>query len=159
LDRGVGEEGELIVRGPSLMLGYHNKPEETATALKGGWYRTGDLATADANGFLTITGRLKELIIRGGQNIAPAEIEEAANLHESVLDCAVAGSNHEHLGEVPVIYVVTRPGADFSSDALLAHCRERLSGYKVPTAVHLVDAIPRTGSGKIMRFKLLEAVE
>lgn len=154
LDRAVGEEGKLIVRGPSLMLGYHEKPEETAKALKGGWYRTGDLAVADANGFLTITGRLKELIIRGGQNIAPAEIEEAANAFSGVLDCAVVGEPHEHLGEVPAIYVVPRPGEDFSADALIAHCQARLSAYKVPSAVHVTDAIPRTGSGKIMRYRL-----
>ena len=103
--------------------------------------------------------RLKELIIRGGQNIAPSEIEEAANLHDSVLDCAVAGASHDHLGEVPMIYVVPRPGAGISPDALLSCCRESLSSYKVLTAVHVVDAIPRTGSGKIMRFKLLEMAE
>ena len=85
----LGEEGELIVRGPNLMLGYHNKPEETAQALRRGWYHTGDLARADADGFLTITGRLKELIIRGGQNIAPAEIEEVVAAFPGVRDCAV----------------------------------------------------------------------
>ena len=78
-DVSIGREGELIVRGPNLMVGYHNKPTETAAALRDGWYRTGDLARSDENGFLTITGRLKELIVRGGQNIAPAEIEEAAS--------------------------------------------------------------------------------
>lgn len=148
-----GAEGELIVRGPNLMLGYLNKPEETAKAIRGGWYHTGDLARSDANGFLTITGRLKELIIRGGQNIAPAEIEEAAAGFPGLLDCAVAGAPHEHLGEVPVIYVVPRDRG-FDADALLDHCRERLSSYKVPTAVHVVDSIPRTGSGKIMRYLL-----
>lgn len=153
-DMAVGEEGELIVRGPNLMLGYHNKPEETAKALKDGWYRTGDLAKADPNGFLTITGRLKELIIRGGQNIAPAEVEEVASAHPDVLDCAVVGQPHEHLGEVPVIYVVPRAEDAFAVEALLAFCRERLSAYKIPVAVHVVKSIPRTGSGKIMRFKL-----
>lgn len=158
-DAAVGEEGELIVRGPNLMLGYHNKPEETAAALKEGWYRTGDLAKADANGYLTITGRLKELIIRGGQNIAPAEIEEVANAYDGVLDCAVAGAPHPHLGETPAIFVVPRDAGAFSADGLIAHCKDRLSAYKIPTAVHIVDAIPRTGSGKVMRFKLTEAVD
>ncbi|HLL29145.1 MAG TPA: AMP-binding protein [Xanthobacteraceae bacterium] len=158
LDVNPGEEGELIVRGPNVMLGYHEKPTETAAALKNGWYRTGDLAKSDANGFLTITGRLKELIIRGGQNIAPAEIEEVANTHEAVLDCAVIGVAHEKLGEVPVIFVVARPGAKFEPDALLAHCKAKLSAYKVPQAVHMIGQIPRTGSGKIMRFKLREAL-
>lgn len=152
-DVAFGEEGELIVRGPNLMLGYLNKPEETAKAIRNGWYHTGDLARSDANGYLTITGRLKELIIRGGQNIAPAEIEETASTFPDLLDCAVAGAPHEHLGEVPVIYVVPRDDS-FNEDALLDHCRERLSSYKVPAEVRIVDAIPRTGSGKIMRFRL-----
>jgi long-chain acyl-CoA synthetase len=153
-DLPAGEEGELIVRGPNLMSGYHNMPEETAAALRNGWYHTGDLARADENGFLTITGRLKELIIRGGQNIAPAEIEEVANLFEGVADCAALGAPHEHLGEVPVIFVVAKEGYEIGADRLLDHCRAHLSAYKVPQAVHVVPEIPRTGSGKIMRFKL-----
>jgi acyl-CoA synthetase (AMP-forming)/AMP-acid ligase II len=153
------QEGELIVRGPNLMSGYHKKPQETAAALRNGWYHTGDLARSDDNGFLTITGRLKELIIRGGQNIAPAEIEEVACLYNGVGDCAVIGVPHEHLGEVPVIFVALKRGYDLSPEGLLDHCREHLSGYKVPAAVHLVEEIPRTGSGKIMRFKLRAHLE
>jgi long-chain acyl-CoA synthetase len=153
-----GQEGELIVRGPNVMPGYHNKPDETAKALREGWYHTGDLARSDENGFLTITGRLKELIIRGGQNIAPAEIEEVVNTYEAVLDCAVVGVPHEHLGEVPALFVVARDGRAVATDALLAHCRAQLSAYKVPHAVHLVAEIPRTGSGKIIRYKLREAL-
>lgn len=156
-DLDAGEEGELIVRGPNVMLGYHNKPEETEKALRNGWYHTGDLARADRNGFVTITGRLKELIIRGGQNIAPAEIEEAVLTFAEVLDCAVAGVAHPQLGEVPALYVVPRGGA-FDVEALLEHCRQRLSSYKVPHVVHQVSEIPRTGSGKIIRFRLKEMV-
>jgi long-chain acyl-CoA synthetase len=150
----LGAEGELIVRGPNVMLGYHNKPAETEAALREGWYRTGDLARSDANGFLTITGRLKELIIRGGQNIAPAEIEEAVNKFPPVLDSAVVGVPHEHLGEVPALFVVPRPGATIDAGALLQHCTVQLSAYKVPQSVHVIAEIPRTGSGKIIRFKL-----
>ncbi|HZP75992.1 MAG TPA: class I adenylate-forming enzyme family protein [Pseudolabrys sp.] len=157
-DKPLGEEGELIVRGPNVMPGYHNKPEETAKALRNGWYHTGDLAKCDENGFLTITGRLKELIIRGGQNIAPAEIEEVVNTFEPVLDCAVVGIAHEHLGEVPALFVVPRPGKDLVVDALLTHCRTSLSAYKVPHAVHIIKEIPRTGSGKIIRYKLRESL-
>jgi acyl-CoA synthetase (AMP-forming)/AMP-acid ligase II len=155
-DVAFGQEGELIVRGPNVMPGYHNKPEETAKALRNGWYHTGDLAKSDENGFLTITGRLKELIIRGGQNIAPAEIEEVVNTFEAVLDCAVVGVPHEHLGEVPALFVVARKDRTIETEALLAHCRAQLSAYKVPHAVHLVVEIPRTGSGKIIRYKLRE---
>ena len=154
-----GQEGELIVRGPNVMKGYHRKPAETAMALRDGWYYTGDLARCDLNGFLTITGRLKELVIRGGQNIAPAEVEEAVCAFEPVLDCAVVGAPHQHLGEVPVVFVVARPGMTVLPDALLAHCRERLSAYKVPAQVYLVPEIPRTGSGKIIRFRLKDTLK
>jgi long-chain acyl-CoA synthetase len=154
-DAATGAEGELIVRGPNLMSGYHNKPAETEAALRNGWYYTGDLARSDPNGYLTITGRLKELIIRGGQNIAPAEIEEVVLGCEVVIDCAVIGTPHAHLGEVPTLFVV--PRTEISDSAIiLEHCRKHLSAYKVPTAVHFIDQIPRTGSGKIMRFKLRE---
>lgn len=155
-DVAQGQEGELIVRGPNVMPGYLNKPEETAKALRKGWYHTGDLARADENNFLTITGRLKELIIRGGQNIAPAEIEEVVNAFEPVLDCAVVGAPHEHLGEVPVLFVVARTNQMVDPEALLGHCRARLSAYKVPQTVHLIKEIPRTGSGKIIRYRLKE---
>jgi len=155
-DREAGEEGELIVRGPNLMGGYHGKPAETAAAIRDGWYHTGDLARADAHGYVTITGRLKELIIRGGQNIAPGEIEEVAAGCEGVLDCAAAGVPHEYLGEVPVLFVVAKAGHALEAGAVIAQCRAHLSAYKVPVAVHFIDEIPRTGSGKVMRFRLRE---
>ncbi|MHC2463351.1 class I adenylate-forming enzyme family protein [Bradyrhizobium embrapense] len=153
----IGEEGELIVRGPNLMLGYRNKPKETASALRKGWYHTGDLAKSDPAGYLTITGRIKELIIRGGQNIAPAEIEEVVVRFPQVKDCAVVGVKHATLGEVPCLFVVASEG-EFDVAALMDHCRAHLSAYKIPEATHVVGEIPRTGSGKIMRFKLVEAL-
>jgi long-chain acyl-CoA synthetase len=152
-----GEEGELIVRGPNLMQGYHNKPAETAAALRKGWYHTGDLAKSDPSGYLTITGRIKELIIRGGQNIAPAEIEEVVIRHPHVTDCAVVGIKHATLGEVPCLFVVAKRD-ELDLNALMDHCRANLSSYKIPEATHFVPEIPRTGSGKIMRFKLVEAL-
>lgn len=160
-DRDVapGREGELIVRGPNVMLGYHDNPEATAAALRDGWYRTGDLARSDRFGFLSITGRLKEIIIRGGQNIAPVEVEEAIFAHESVLDCAVVGAPHEFLGEVPVAFVIPREGSSLEEGQIIEHCRSRLSSYKVPHAVHVVLEIPRTGSGKVQRFKLRQLLE
>lgn len=156
-DVAFGEEGELIVRGPNLMQGYHNKPTETAAALRKGWYHTGDLARSDPSGYLTITGRIKELIIRGGQNIAPAEIEEVVIRHPHVSDCAVVGIRHATLGEVPCLFIVAKR-EELDLDALLDHCRAHLSSYKIPEATHFVAEIPRTGSGKIMRFKLVEAL-
>ncbi|MBB4570975.1 class I adenylate-forming enzyme family protein [Rhizobium leucaenae] len=158
LDVPVGIEGELICKGPNLMQGYHNKTLETQKAVVDGWYHTGDLARSDENGFLTITGRLKELIIRGGQNIAPAEVEETILLHDAIMDCAVIGMPHTMLGEVPVACVVLRSAELFDQGTLLRHCKERLSAYKVPDRVYVVNEIPRTGSGKILRIKLRESL-
>jgi acyl-CoA synthetase (AMP-forming)/AMP-acid ligase II len=157
-DVAFGDEGELIVRGPNVMLGYLNKPEETTAALKNGWYHTGDLARSDSNGFLTITGRLKELIIRGGQNIAPAEVEDAVLRHPDVLDCAAIGMPHPHLGEVPIVCVIAREGKTLDLESIKIHCATLMSAYKVPHSVYVVASIPRTGSGKIMRFQLRAAL-
>lgn len=153
-DVGTGEEGELWVRGPHVMLGYHNRPEETDKVLQNGWYRTGDLACADEHGYVKITGRIKELIIRGGENIAPVEVEEVVSRHPAVLDSAVVGAPHDALGEVPVVFVVPEEPDLFDPEDLLAHCTEHLTHFKVPAQVVVTDAIPRTGSGKTMRFKL-----
>lgn len=155
-DVAPGQEGELLVRGPNLMKGYLNRPEETASVLRGGWYHTGDLARVDGSGFLTITGRLKELIIRGGQNIAPAEVEDVVNGCDGVLECAVVGIPHMALGEVPVAFVVLKAGVALDVERVLAHCRDHLSSYKVPYAIESVMDIPRTGSGKVLRFQLRE---
>lgn len=159
IDVAFGEEGELICRGPNMMLGYNRKPDETAKAIRNGWYHTGDLARSDENGFLTVTGRLKEIIIRGGQNIAPAEVEETIVGLEDVMDCAVVGIAHETLGEVPCAFIVAHDGRSVDPDAVKAHCAATLSSYKIPEEVRSIDQIPRTGSGKIMRFKLQELVE
>ncbi|MEU6382655.1 type I polyketide synthase [Streptomyces bauhiniae] len=150
----TGEEGEVWVSGPNVMVGYHNWPEETARALRGGWYRTGDLAHRDDAGYFTVTGRIKDLIIRGGENIHPAEIEDVLRGVPGVADVAVAGKAHEVLGEVPVAFLVPGPeGLD--TDALFAACRERLSYFKVPEELYEVTQIPRTGSGKVTRRLLL----
>lgn len=160
-DAPFGGEGELICRSPTIMLGYHDMPEQTAQTVREGWYHTGDLARIDLNGFVTITGRLKEIIIRGGQNIAPAEVEEVLMQHPAIRDCAIVGLPHEHLGEICAAFIVPAPGsAEAVPDmaALRAHCAGRLSGYKVPERLIPVAEIPRTGSGKIMRYRLREMV-
>ncbi|MFB6891358.1 SDR family NAD(P)-dependent oxidoreductase, partial [Kitasatospora sp. NPDC056327] len=156
LDAADGEEGEVWVRGPSVMLGYHNQPEATEQALRGGWYHTGDLARRDGSGYFTITGRIKELIIRGGENIHPAEVEEVLRGVPGVADVAVVGKPHEVLGEVPVAFLVPGPGG-LDPEALLAACRERLSYFKVPEELYETERIPRTASGKITRHVLLDA--
>ncbi|MEV6730901.1 type I polyketide synthase [Streptomyces sp. NPDC051364] len=155
LDVPVGQEGEVWVSGPNVMVGYHNSPEATAAAMQDGWYRTGDLARRDDAGYFTICGRIKELVIRGGENIHPEEIEAVLRTVEGVADAAVAGVPHETLGEVPVAYVVPGPSG-FDTATLIDRCRELLSAYKVPEQVHEVDAIPRTASGKIKRRLLAD---
>ncbi|GFH39489.1 type I polyketide synthase [Streptomyces pacificus] len=150
-----GAEGEVWVNGPSLMLGYHNQPEATAQAMPGGWYRTGDLARRDPFGYLTITGRVKELIIRGSENIHPGEVEQVLLKVPGVFDAAVVGTPHDALGEVPIAFVVPS-GDGFDPARLYDACREQLSGFKVPEAVYEIDHIPRTGSGKITRHVLRE---
>lgn len=158
-DVGMEIEGELIVRGPNVMLGYFDKAQETALSLANGWYHTGDLAKFDKNGFITITGRVKELIIRGGENISPAEVEDAIASFPSVLDCAVLGEDHPELGKVPIACVVLRNNEKISKEALIKYCSSLLSAYKLPERVYVVSEIPRTGSGKIVRFKLRETLK
>lgn len=153
-DVGVGEEGELWVSGPNVMRGYHNLDEATAEVLQDGWYRTGDLGRRDANGFLTISGRTKELIIRGGENIYPAEVEAVLLKADEVRDAAVVAREHPDLGEVPVAFVVPEEPGKLDVDALLGRCARELSKFKVPADVFEIESIPRTGSGKIMRFLL-----
>ncbi|MEV6619109.1 AMP-binding protein [Streptomyces sp. NPDC051051] len=148
-----GAEGEIWVSSPALMQGYHQQPEETAAVLSDGWYRTGDLARQDADGYVTITGRLKELIIRGGENIHPREVEQALAAAPGVADAAVAGVPHESLGEVPAAYLV--PGPDgIDVDAVLARCRERLSAFKLPEEIHEIAEVPRNPAGKVIRKEL-----
>ncbi len=149
-----GGEGEVWVSGPNLMVGYHNQPEATAAALCDGWYRTGDLGRRDAAGFVFLTGRIKELIIRGGENIHPAEIEDVLLDIPGVAEAAVAGRPDEVMGEVPVAFLVL--DGDIDARMLRSWCRERLASFKVPVAFHAVAALPRTGSGKIVRHALLE---
>ncbi len=152
----TGDEGEIWVNGPSLMLGYHGQPEATEAALRHGWYRTGDLGRSDASGAHTITGRLSELIIRSGENIHPAEVEQVIQAVPGVRDAAVAGRPHPTLGEVPIAFVVPdERGVD--TDAVFAACRERLAYFKVPEELYQIAAVPRTASGKITRPALTPA--
>ncbi|MER6129704.1 beta-ketoacyl synthase N-terminal-like domain-containing protein, partial [Streptomyces sp. NPDC001795] len=150
-----GDEGEIWVRGPALMTGYHHRPEATAEAFTDGWYRTGDLGRRVAHGHLRVTGRVKELIIRGGQNVNPSEVEQVLLARPDIVDAAVVGRPHDVLGEVPVAFVVPGPhGVDVPR--ALADCRERLSAFKVPDEIHETAAVPRTPSGKTARPELAE---
>ncbi|MFH8342561.1 type I polyketide synthase [Streptomyces sp. AM6-12] len=147
-------EGELWVNGPGVMAGYHGRPEATAEVLRDGWFRTGDLVRIDASGELAVTGRASELIVRGGVNIHPAEVEAVLRRLPGVADAAVAGRPHPVFGEVPVAYLVAGPGGGLDRGRVLAACRAGLSGAKVPVELFEVTGIPRTVSGKILRRDL-----
>ena len=151
----AGEVGEIIVRGPQVMLGYWNAPESTAAALRNGWLYTGDIGRIDALGYLTITDRKKEMIKYKGFGIAPAEIEALLFEHPGVADCAVIGKPDPEAGEVPKAFVVRKDPA-LTAEVLLDWARGRLAGYKTLHEVALVEAIPKTASGKILRRVLKE---
>lgn len=144
----TGELGEIRARGPQLMLGYRGRPDETAQALRDGWLYTGDIGELDADGYLFIRDRKKDMLIVGGYNVYPREVEEVLFAHADVVDAAVVGEPDAYRGEQVVAHVVLRPGATCHADALLAHCRERLARYKVPERVHFADALPKTPANK-----------
>ncbi len=155
----AGEEvGELLLRGPHVCLGYWGQPEATAAALDAdGWFRTGDLARRDADGFYTIAGRRKDMLISGGVNVYPAEIEGELLLHPKVQDAAVVGVPHPTWGEMGVAFVVPRPGESLDAEELLAFAAGRLARYKLPRAVVFRDALPRTAYGKVVKGELRDA--
>jgi fatty-acyl-CoA synthase len=148
--------GEVCARSNVVFEGYWQQPEETAKAIRDGWFRTGDLATWDDVGNIHIADRKKDVIISGGENISSPEIEDALYQHPGVLECAVIGIPHEKWGETPCAIVVAREGHDLDADELIAFCRERLAHFKCPTRIDLVDALPRTVTGKLQKFKLRE---
>jgi long-chain acyl-CoA synthetase len=157
-----GHDGEVRMRGPNIMKGYYNLPAETAAAFdEKGYFRTGDIGRLDEDGHLYITGRLKEMLIVGGENVFPREIEEVLNRHPTVKDSGVVGVMDPIRGELPLAFVEMKedpPGsgktAPFDERALLAWCRERLAGYKVPREIRCVPALPRNATGKVLRREL-----
>lgn len=154
-DLGPNTDGEVRIKGPNLMKGYFGMPEESAAALdERGFLRTGDIGRTDDDGHLFITGRLKEMMIIGGENVFPREIEEVLNAHESVKDAGVIGITDPVRGEHPMAFVELREGANFDQTALLGWCRQRLAGYKVPREIRRVEALPRNPTGKVMRREL-----
>lgn len=152
---GVGEPGELCVRGYNVMLGYHDDPLATAQAIDPqGWLRTGDQATIDRDGYIRITGRIKDIIIRGGENISPKEVEDCLRTHSAVLDVAVYGIASPKYGEEVAAAVRLRSGQTVEADELAQFCRARLAHFKAPTCYRFVDEFPLTASGKVQKFVL-----
>ena len=153
----IGRSDEILLRGPNLMLGYLDDPEATAAAIdRGGWLHTGDAGRLDAAGYLTITGRLKDMYICGGFNVYPAEVEQVLARLDGVAEAAVIGVAEPRLGQVGQAFVVARPGFALAEEDVLAFCRERLASYKVPRRVEFRDALPRNPSGKVLKRVLKE---
>jgi long-chain acyl-CoA synthetase len=152
-----GEVGEVHLRGPNVMVGYHRAPELTAQAIDAdGWLATGDLGYRDADGFYFITGRLKELIIKGGENIAPREVDEALLRHPAVLECAAVGVPDAAYGQDILACVVLKPGRHCTEEELRAHALRELGRFKSPRYLRFVTDLPKGPSGKVQRLKLLD---
>ncbi|MFP1869919.1 long-chain-fatty-acid--CoA ligase FadD [Lonsdalea quercina] len=153
-DVALGDAGELWVRGPQVMKGYWNQPEETAAVLKDGWLATGDIVTSDEQGFLRIVDRKKDMILVSGFNVYPNEIEDVIVRHPDVVEAAAVGVPSEISGEAVKVFVVRRPGSVLETEALIAHCRRYLTGYKVPRQFEFRDELPKSNVGKILRREL-----
>ena len=149
-----GELGEVLLRGDSVMLGYWDDPEATAATLRGGWLHSGDMGVMDEDGFLTLKDRSKDVIISGGANIYPREIEEILQRHPAVLECAVVGRPHAEWGEEVVAFVVARPGEALETAALDALCLARIARFKRPRRYRLVEALPKNDTGKVLKTEL-----
>ena len=152
-----GARGEIVLRGPKVFKGYWRDADATAKAFAGGWFHTGDVGVRDADGYVFIVDRLKDMIVSGGENIAGSEVERVLYDHESVLEVAVVGRPDPRWGEVPVAYVVLRPDHDTTGDELIAHCAAQLARFKVPKDVTFLDALPRNPSGKVLKRELRPA--
>jgi long-chain acyl-CoA synthetase len=148
------EVGEIVARGPNFMRGYWNKPEETAAALRDGWYWSGDLGYRDADGYIFLVDRAKDMIISGGENVYSVEVEDALMSHPAVLEVAVIGVPDEKWGERVHAFVVRKADMSVPAEQLITACRERIAGFKVPRSIDFVDELPRSGAGKILKREL-----
>ncbi|MCB9570037.1 MAG: long-chain fatty acid--CoA ligase [Myxococcales bacterium] len=149
-----GTPGEICIRGHNVMKGYYNKPEATTEAIVDGWFHTGDIATRDAEGYYFIVDRKKDMVIRGGFNVYPREIEEVLYGHPAIGEAAVIGVPHEKLGEEVKAIVALRPGQSVTPEALIAYCKEHLAAYKYPRIVEIIEALPKGPTGKILKREL-----
>jgi len=155
-DMPVGEPGEMIIRGPQVMKGYWNMPDETAATLRNGWLYTGDIATMDADGYFRIVDRRKDMIIAGGFNIYPREIEEVLYGHPKIKEAVAAGVPDAYRGETVKVYCVLKEGETATEEEIIAFCRENLAKYKVPRRVEFRQELPKSMVGKVLRRLLVE---
>ncbi len=146
--------GELIVRGPNVFAGYWGMPDATAEAFRGGWFHTGDMGRMDAEGFITLVDRKKDMIITGGENVYPIEVEQVLYRHHAIREVAVVGVPHERWGETPIAVVALKEGAQVTDDDLISYARERLAHFKCPTRVEYVPELPRNATGKVLKTTL-----
>jgi long-chain acyl-CoA synthetase len=151
-----GEVGELAVRGPQVMHGYWNRPEETAQVLRGGWLFTGDVARMDADGFFRIVDRKKDMIITGGMNVYPRDVEEPLYAHPKIREAVAVGVPDERWGEAVKVYIVLREGQTATAQEIIDYCRTRMARYKVPKQVEFRQELPRSQIGKVLRRQLLQ---
>jgi len=151
-----GEPGEIAVKGPQIMMGYYNRPAETKEAIRDGWFLTGDLGKFDEDGYLTIVDRKKDMIIAGGYNIYPVELDGVLMDHPKILEACAIGIPHEYRGETVKAFIVTRKGETLTADEVSNHCKKNLAAYKVPKIIEFIDELPKSAVGKILRRKLKE---
>jgi acyl-CoA synthetase (AMP-forming)/AMP-acid ligase II len=149
-----GEVGEVVARGDNVMLGYWNRPQDTAAAVRDGWMHTGDGGWMDRNGYIFIVDRIKDMIITGGENVYSAEVENALAGHSAVAACAVIGVPDSDWGERVHAVVVLLPGQQTTADEIRTHCKTLIAGYKAPRSVDFVDALPMSGAGKVLKREL-----
>lgn len=152
----VGESGELVIKGPQIMKGYWNMPDETAGTLKDGWLYTGDVARIDEDGYFYIVDRKKDMIVAGGYNVYPREIEEVLFEHPDVAEAVAVGIPDEYRGETAKAFVVKKQNSDTSEEEILAFCKERLAPYKIPKAIEFRDELPKSAVGKLLRRVLAD---
>jgi fatty-acyl-CoA synthase len=152
-----GEVGEIIVKGPTLMSGYWNRPELAAETIRDGWLYTGDLARADEEGYIYIVDREKDMYISGGENVYPAEIEKVLHTHPKIFDAGIVGIPDEKWGEVGKAFIVLKPAETMGNGEVFGFLKGKVAEYKIPKVVEYVEALPKTASGKIQKFLLKEA--
>ena len=155
-DLAIGESGEIAVKGPQIMMGYYNRPAETKEAIRDGWFLTGDLGKFDEDGYLTIVDRKKDMIIAGGYNIYPVELDGVLMGHPKILEACAIGIPHEYRGETVKAFIVARKGEILTEDEVSNYCKKNLAAYKVPKIIEFIDELPKSAVGKILRRKLKE---